>query len=380
MATEPDSCPPHEYPLVARSIAVIKAGQAGSGAFVACPAYQTYNYAWFRDGTFTARALDLWEEPASADRFYRWACGLIATRVDAVDRCVRASAAGHQPAESDLLHTRYLLDGQPGSDDWPNFQLDGFGTLLWGIEQHLRHLGQTLGTSSPSWELSVRLLVRYLAALWPQPNFDCWEEFPDRIAVSTLAAVYAGLRSAEVMLGRDDPDGARAATAAEQLRALVFTSGVAQDHLIKQLGGDDAVDASLLWACTPFGRRGLLLATDPVMIATVRRIEADLVGSDGGVHRYRADTFYGGGQWVLLTALLGEYHAALGDAERARRCLKVVEAQADAGGLLPEQWSTGVLAPGRVHEWIDRWGPVAKPLLWSHAEYLSLQAAVRSVR
>jgi len=220
-------------------------------------------------------------------------------------------------------------------------------------------------------------LFRYLAALWQRANYDCWEEFPDRIAVSTLAALYAGLRAAESMLSSEDPDGALAAAAAEQIRSLVLESGMIGGHLIKQIGGEDVVDASLLWACTPFGKRGLLMPAHAAMQATVRHIESDLVGSGGGVHRYRADTFYGGGQWVLLTALLGQYYAAVGDMDRARRSLGVLEDHADAHGLFPEQWSTGVLAPTRVREWVELWGPVAKPLLWSHAEYLHLQASLR---
>ena len=179
------------------------------------------------------------------------------------------------------------------------------------------------------------------------------------------------------MLLNEDSDSALASSAAEQVRVLALHRGTAGGHLIKQIGGNDVVDASLLWACVPFGKRGLLLPGDPVMAATVQRIEADLVGVNGGVHRYRADTFYGGGQWVLLTALLGQYFAACGATDAAFRCMKVVERHADADGLLPEQWSTGALAPARVQEWLERWGPVAKPLLWSHAEYLRLQAALR---
>ncbi len=39
------------------------------------------------------------------------------------------------------------------------------------------------------------------------------------------------------------------------------------------------------------------------------------MGATGGVHRYLADTFYGCGEWMLLTALLGEYRAMSGNAQ-----------------------------------------------------------------
>ncbi len=220
--------------------------------------------------------------------------------------------------------------------------------------------------------------MRYLAALWTYPNYDCWEEFPDRVAVSTLAALYAGLHAASTMLGPDDDEGRRAAATAAVIAERVRRDGAPGGRLIKQLGGTDAVDASLLWACVPFGEDGLLSPADPLMRATAARVEADLVGTTGGVHRYLADTFYGGGEWMLLTTLLGEYHVAIGDMPGARSRLAYVEAHADTRGYLPEQSGRAPLYPQRVREWEDRWGPAAYPLLWSHAAYLSLAAAMNA--
>jgi isomaltose glucohydrolase len=39
---------------------------------------------------------------------------------------------------------------------------------------------------------------------------------------------------------------------------------------------------------------------------------------------------------------------------------------------MPEQVPDHLLAPSERQAWIDRWGPVAHPLLWSHAMYLRL--------
>ena len=363
--------------LVQKSLTIIAAGQASSGAYVACPHFPTYHFCWFRDGAFIGHAMDLWGRYESAERFYEWACRIVRSRSATVERCVTASARGEMPDPADLLHTRYTLDGRTGDEDWPNFQLDGFGTLLWGLSRHIYLAGRP--ALPITWLEAMRLLVRYVAALWPYPNADCWEEFPDRVAVSTLAVLYAGLQAAHDVLGDDDRDGARASAAAAAIRARVLQDGVNVGHLIKQLGGDDVVDASLLWTCVPFGRDGLLDPRDELMRVTAARIEADLLGRTGGVHRYRADTYYGGGEWMLLTALLGEYRAAAGDMDGARACLAYVEAHADAEGRLPEQSSVAPLYPARVAEWRERWGPVACPLLWSHAAYLSLHAKVNGV-
>lgn len=41
--------------------------------------------------------------------------------------------------DAEILHTRYRLDGTDGEPgNWPNFQLDGFGTWLWALNEHRR--------------------------------------------------------------------------------------------------------------------------------------------------------------------------------------------------------------------------------------------------
>jgi len=65
--------------------------------------------------------------------------------------------------------------------------------------------------------------------------------------------------------------------------------------------GSEAVDASLLGIATPYR---LLAPDDLIMRATVDKIEADLRHQDGELHCYAEDTYYGGGEWVLLAAWL----------------------------------------------------------------------------
>jgi GH15 family glucan-1,4-alpha-glucosidase len=102
----------------------------------------------------------------------------------------------------------------------------------------------------------------------------------------------------------------------------------------------------------------------------VAEIEDRLVR--GGVHRYATDTYYGGGEWLLLAGLLGWHYAEVGRTDDAWAKLCWMAAQARPGGELPEQVAAHLLAPEREQEWIDRWGPSACPLLWSHAMYVTL--------
>src|SRR6266702_3147210 len=147
------------HELISQSVAIIKANQSSIGA---CPAYPTYHYCWFRDGAFTAHAMDLWGHYDSAQHFYEWAAQTVLARSAAVERCIAAIACGEKPNPADLLHTRYSVEGRAGDDEWPNFQLDGFGTLLWGFQRHM--VLARLPTLSRPW------MGRYACwcATWPR--------------------------------------------------------------------------------------------------------------------------------------------------------------------------------------------------------------------
>lgn len=344
--------------LYRHSIDVILSHQAPSGAYLASPAFSQYGYCWLRDGSFTAYAMDRAGHHDSARRFFRWVAATLGKHTAKAERCIATPAAVLGP--DDYLHTRYTVDGDEAPGEWTNFQLDGYGTWLWALAAHLDLSGDRglAAELAPALDLSVR----YLCALWDRPNFDYWEEHGDKVHMATLASIYGGLRAAEkIRPGTVDP----AAPAA--IRAWVTGNGIADSHLVKYLG-TDAVDASLLAASTPFR---LLDPDDPLMVATATRIERDLA-DEGGVHRYLLDTYYGGGQWTLLSAWLGWYFMEAGDRERGRRYLDWVAAQANANGDLPEQVGGRLLAPDRFAEWEERWGPVAAPLLWAHAMYIIL--------
>ncbi|MEO7913651.1 MAG: glycoside hydrolase family 15 protein [Roseiflexaceae bacterium] len=345
--------------LTARSIELIRTNQAPSGAYVASPTFPTYHYCWFRDGTYIAYAIDLVGQQKSARSFYDWAADMVAGRAAAVERAIAAAPSG-QPAPEDLLDTRYTLDGAVGTDDWPNFQLDGFGTLLWGMHAHLNHNQSPLPSE---WRPAVALLARYLAALWHLPCYDCWEEFGDQVHTATLAAIYGGLRAAAQLLG--EPTYAQAATA---IKDFVLSHCITAGSLAKFVGSS-AVDASLIHVATPYR---LIEPSDPLMRATVARIEAELRSDSGGVHRYADDSYYGGGEWILLTAYLGWHYVELGEIERARPLLGWIERNASADALLPEQLAAHLNHPTMLSVWNERWGASASPLLWSHAAYLTL--------
>ncbi len=371
--------------LVGRSLEILLGNQHPGGAFPAAPGYDTYRYCWVRDGTFIAHALDRFGFHDEADRFHRWTAETVVRhryRVEAME-----DAGGNGPPFDDaVLHTRFTLEGTESRRAWGNFQLDGYGFWLVGLARHRELSGADMSSCLDA----VELVARYLTAAWERPCYDCWEEYPHRRHPTTLAAVAAGLQSADRLLGGDS--GARTA---ERILADIADRGTRNGALVKLLderlspvpvGGsmaegpaavaghersgkplpEDAVDAGALLVLGEFGP---YRADDVIVTATLGRIETDLV-VDGGVHRYLEDEYYGGGLWILLSGALAALQARRGDRARAEEIVRWIEAQADSAGNLPEQVGTALRHPGHQGPWVDRWGPVGSPLLWSHAMYL----------
>ena len=351
--------------LFQRSVEIILANQAPAGAYVASPNFPAYHYCWFRDGAYTAYAMDVVGEYASSRRFHDWATRIVVAQAALIDRALQRRERGERLSSEEHIHTRYTLDGTKATESWPNFQLDGFGTWLWGIGRHLELTGSQAAPSD--WRDAIDLLASYLATLWDYPSYDQWEEGPHHIHIYTLLTIYGGLRSAARLLNRPEWDDT-----AETVREFVLASGVVDGHLVKDIGRD-AVDGALVAASTPYR---MFAPTDPLMLATAARIEDHLRRDAGGVHRYAEDSFYGGGEWILLTAWLGWYYVEAGEPARARELLSWVEAQANERGELPEQVPNGLIDPNSYQPWVRRWGPIAQPLLWSHAKYLILKTAL----
>jgi GH15 family glucan-1,4-alpha-glucosidase len=112
-------------------------------AYIASPNFPTYQYCWFRDGSFSAYAMDLAGQHESSHRFHQWVADRVNERKQIVRSTLVDAPSGGKLSERDILHTRYRLDGSDGEPgEWPNFQLDGFGTWLWA-------LGSAPGSETP---------------------------------------------------------------------------------------------------------------------------------------------------------------------------------------------------------------------------------------
>lgn len=352
--------------LQQRSIDIIRAGQF-DGAYAACLSFSQYGYSWLRDGTWIAYGMDAAGQTKSARAFHQWAARTVSRYTDKVDYLLAKMERGETPNERDYLPTRFELDGRIGAVDWPEFQLDGYGTWLWGLVEFVRsHHDNTLWqTSLPA----VTLTTRYLTALWQYPSYDCWEEFRDHIHPATLSAVYGGLRAVQSIAPELVSPGLP-----DAIQRFVLEKAITPDgHFMKYLG-NSAVDSSLLWIALPYQ----LVPVDDIRYqATVAKIERDIHRPGGGVYRYRSDTYYGGGEWLLLTLWLAWVYCTQGQLNQAHELVRWVESQASPSGEMPEQVAGHLLAPEYHDQWISRWGTSASPLLWSHGMYLLLKSLLK---
>ena len=348
--------------LYTASIKIIRDHQNRNGSYIASPNFSEYRYSWLRDGSFIGYGMLKSGNADSTEAFLRWTGSTIIRNQPHWDTLKQEIRVGGVLSQKAHMPTRFTLDGKVTGTDWPEFQIDGYGAWLWLLDEWCSQQGRPV----PEWAApAVKITLDYLALTWDVPNYDAWEEHGDKVHPATLSCVYAGMN-------RMKARGFSVQINPEVIRDLALSAPTDDGTVPKYLGSNE-VDASLLWCAVPFQ---MVRTDEPVMIRTLQKIEKDLL-RDGGVHRYAADTYYGGGRWILLTAWLGWYYLRVGRTEEAEHCASWIEAQAGESGSLPEQVTDRPIEPKMVASWINRWGEVANPLLWSHGMYLVLASELR---
>jgi len=351
--------------VAARAAALIRSFQDVSGAYPASPTFSAYRgYSWFRDGAFIADAMSAAAEVESAHAFHAWCARALVAWRERVDAFVVGT-----PGDRDYsfaLPARLRLDGSEGSAEWANHQVDGIGTWLWSLGEHIKRTD-----SDPlRWRAGVEVAVDYLCAVGQEPCFDWWEEEPMGVHPSTLACVAAGLVAVSGMGVLDPAREMAIRTEAEAIMRRIVDSASGLGYVPKT-EGSAAIDAAIIAGVGPLGviRGGLGLGT-------LETVESRLVDGEA-VYRFSADRYYGGGPWPLLSAMLGLAWLEYGDRERARELLEWAASTEDIRGWIPEQARGKLLHPEGLVEWERRWGKSATPLLWSSAMVLRLTVALR---
>ena len=352
-----------------------------------------------------------------------------------------AQAAGGLVASGDVDHARetfvYLMSTQEQDGHWvQNMWLDG-SPYRTGVQMdetafpiigadHLKRLNALTGFDA--WPM-IRNGTGYLVRNGPVTQQDRWEE-EGGYSPFTLAAEIAALLAA-ADFAEDEKDVGLATylreTADSWNENIERWTYVSDTEVAKRVGVkgyyvriasanslDEAMPASAYVAIKnrPLGqdtlprtqlvsvdalalvRYGLRSPTDRRILDTVKVIDTILrkETKTGPVwHRYNLDG-YGehedgspfdgtgvGRGWPLLAGERAHYELAKGDIEEAERLLHVIEAQASAGGLIPEQvWDADDIPQRGLHN--GRPSGSAMPLVWAHAEYIKLVRSLREKR
>ncbi len=348
------------------SVEAILRNQNAEGAIIASPDFAQYHYSWLRDGSFIAFALDRAGEHEASSRFHSWVTRTLDGIADSIDDVVTKKLGGQEVDPLHMPPARFSLTNSSEPDDWPNFQIDGYGTWLWALGQHMEMTG--VASLSESQRTTVERIAEYLSVYAFSPCYDVWEESRTGLHTSTLACVHGGLSTAARLLGSNRYH-VRAMEVAERIRASSIEFG----RYVKSNESSD-VDSSVLWLGSPFN---VVSSTDDAFVATVREIE-EVLTLKGGLRRYPTDVYFGSGAWPVLTASLGWHFVSVGNISEAIRCRDWIIDRFDDLGRLGEQFFGEIRDPSNFSKWVDRWGMPAKDLVWSHAMFVILCAEIES--
>ena len=341
-----------------RSIFVLRNCSSANGAIIASPdprtlksGGDTYNYNWWRDGGYIAKAMDEVGLYENAHRFLKF-------------------AQTAQEEEGYFLH-RHFPDGTVGST-WhppPFIQVDQTATVIAAVWHHFKRHGD-LDELLDLWPLvkrSATFLEHFVDDRGlPKPSFDLWEE-KKAVNAYSVAAVIHGLERADRISEQLGKSRGRWRRASTRMREAMLA------HMWNERKGcfyksidplDETVDASTLLAL----KLGVLDARDARAERLVQTVERRLwVKSTGGVARYEGDSYYGHeNPWIICTLWLAEAHMILGRPEKTRELLEWAAKTATPTALLPEQ------IDARTGEHTS-----VTPLVWSHSTFLDVMNKYR---
>ncbi|MCI4323925.1 MAG: glycoside hydrolase family 15 protein [Thermoplasmata archaeon] len=361
MRATPDLSP-QSRAIYRTSVLVLRHVAATNGSIIASPDRRslilggdTYNYCWWRDGGYVAKAMDEAGLYEYAERFLNFALSC-------------------QSSNGSFRH-RHFPDGAFGSS-WhppPFLQIDQTGTVLAAVWHHFKRR-MDLDVLLEFWPMvksaaDFLLSFRDPESALPKRSYDLWEERDGVHFYSTAVVSHALERAARIglELGKD-AERWRVAADAMRESALERFYDPKLDRFVRSLDPrDERLDSSMLLAF----KLGLISESDPRTRTLVDAIEQRLWSPRvGGLARYEGDEYYGHeNPWIVSTLWLAEARLLLGDRERCRELLEWVVTNATPSGLLAEQIDSTTKEPRS-----------ATPLTWSHSTFVDVMHKFRIAR
>ncbi|MFC7464998.1 glycoside hydrolase family 15 protein [Brachybacterium sp. GCM10030252] len=245
-----------------------------------------YRFCWLRDAALSLEALLAHGHIDAAATWRDWLLRAIAGDPERLQ--IMYSITGDRNlAERELPHLPGYEDSVPvriGNGAAGQYQADVVGEVMIALSA-MREAG--LEESAWSWPLQ-KALVRYAVDRIDEPDHGIWEmrgepAYFTHGRVMIWATFDRAIDAVETYgLPAPDEDLARWKHLREQVREEILTRGVGEDGAFTQTYGSAEVDASLL----QIPHTGFLPPDDPHMLATVERIERDLLTEDGLILRY----------------------------------------------------------------------------------------------
>jgi len=315
-----------------------------SGAVVAAPTTSLpelpgggsnwdYRYAWLRDSSLLARALQTATCQDEAEGYLRWMTRAAMSCEGSERIGVVFGVEGERDlAERELDHLQGHEGSSPvrvGNAAWRQRQLDVYGEVL--DVAHL--LGDRLEAIEPQAPAFVAQLAGRAAEEWREPDSGMWEgrEGERHFLHSQLMCWVALDRALQLapILG-EHAEAERWTSARDEVREAILSEGW-HDEVGAFTGapGSDHLDAGALMMPLV----GFLPAADGRMRSTMAAIEREL-STDGLVRRYTDAQEEGG--FLLTSYWLAECLARCGEVEQARERFERVSACANDLGLLAE--------------------------------------------
>lgn len=297
-----------------------------------------YRYVWLRDAALTLEALLAHGFVDLAGAWRAWLLRAVAG--DPADLQIMYGLAGERDlVEHELPHLDGYAGSRPvrvGNGAALQYQADVVGEVLVTLSA-AREAG--LAESKSSWPLETHL-VHYAAEQLDRPDNGIWEIRGDpRKFTHSRVMIWATFDRAIQAAEDHHLDGPvhRWRQLRQQLAEEIDEHGVAAGHFTQYYGTED-VDASLLL----LPQVGYCAADDPRMLATVARIEQDLL-RDGLVLRYRTDTGVDGlpgaeHPFLACSFWLVEQYAAAGRLDDAQALMRRLCSFANDLGLLSEEY------------------------------------------
>ena len=318
-----------------------------------------YRYAWIRDASMAMATLSVLGDVESAERYLSWIAQLCTSTEMPVQVLYRVDGGTNikQRNRNDLAGYRGSRPVRFGNHAFRQRQLDCLGYL---VDCAIIYLIKGGRWAPEYWRLISRI-ADYTAKNWRKPSSGIWERDEQRHYVSSKVMSWTTLKRALDFADRSGDNGNlrqwRAAMA--EIHDDIMERGWSEElQSFRQHYGADTLDASTL--LVPL--MGFLEPDHPRVIATVRRIEQDLM-VDGLVHRFRPERsdlsmVEFEGAFLPCCFWLAAVYALMNRDRDADAMLRRVEGLTGGSGLFSEE------VDSRSGELLGN-----IPMIFSHAEY-----------